>query len=344
MITQVAARPGKPKPADNATVVALCGGVGGVKLAQGLYQVLPPGTLTVVANTGDDFQHLGLHISPDLDTVLYTLGGRADRERGWGRANESWNFMAALGEIGGEQWFNIGDLDLAMHVQRTHWLQSGKPLSAFAQHVADQFGIDAHIAPMTDDAVETWVSTNKGLMPFQDYFVKERCEPEVKAVHFEAAANARIPAMVQDALRDPRLQAIVICPSNPYLSIDPILAIPGMRTMIAEADRPVIAVSPIIGGSAVKGPAAKIMYELAIPQSWTSIARHYAGLAHGLLIDHSDHLGDENYPLMVESAAILMKTLEDRRRLAETVLAFAAQLRTRKSDAGAPPPELSHRI
>jgi len=337
------AAPVTAKPVD-ATVVALCGGVGGAKLAHGLYQVLPPGALTVVTNTGDDFQHLGLHISPDLDTVLYTLGGRADMTRGWGRANDSWNFMAALGEIGGEQWFNIGDLDLALHVQRTHWLQSGKPLSAFVQHVADRFGIAARIAPMTDDMVTTWISTKKGLMPFQHYFVKERCEPAVKGVHFEAAAEARVPPAVQAALRDPRLQAIVICPSNPYLSIDPILTIPGMRALIAGAACPVVAVSPIIRGEAVKGPAAKIMYELAIAPSWTSIARHYAGLAHGLLIDQGDHLGDDNYPLMIESAAILMKTLDDRRRLAETVLAFAMQLRAGRLDAGASPPEFSHGI
>jgi LPPG:FO 2-phospho-L-lactate transferase len=334
MITQVLACPVEAKPVD-ATVVALCGGVGGAKLAQGLYQALPPGALTVVANTGDDFQHLGLHISPDLDTVLYTLGGRADRERGWGRANETWHFMEALGEIGGEEWFNVGDLDLAMHVQRTHWLREGKSLSAFAQHVAEQFGIAARIAPMTDDSVATWLTTEKGRMPFQHYFVKERCEPKVSAVHFDGAGEAGIPPAVQTALRDPRLQAIVICPSNPYLSVDPILAVPGMRRLIAEADRPVVAVSPIIRGQAVKGPAAKIMFELAIPPSWTSIARHYAGLAHGLLIDRDDHSADEDYPLMVESAPILMKTLEDRRRLAETVMAFAAQLRTGKLDAGA---------
>jgi LPPG:FO 2-phospho-L-lactate transferase len=181
-------------------------------------------------------------------------------------------------------------------------------------------------------------------MPFQHYFVKERCEPAVTAVHFEAAAHASVPQAVQDALRDPRLAAIVICPSNPYLSIDPILAIPGMRALIAEADRPVIAVSPIIGGDAVKGPAAKIMSELAIAPSWASIAEHYAGLAHALLIDTSDHSDNEIYPLLVESAPILMKTLEDRRHLADTVLALAAKLRAAKVDAGVSPPERTHRM
>jgi LPPG:FO 2-phospho-L-lactate transferase len=306
--------------------------------------MLAPNRLTVVANTGDDFQHLGLHISPDLDTVLYTLGGRADPERGWGRADETWNFMGALAEIGGDEWFNVGDRDLAMHVERSHWLQwRRKPLSAFAEHVAARFGIAARIAPMSDDPVATWISTEKGLMPFQHYFVRERCEPVVKAVHFEAAAHACVPPAVQDALRDPRLAAIIICPSNPYLSIDPILAIPAMRELIAEADRPVIAVSPIIGGGAVKGPAAKIMYELAIAPSWTSIARHYAGLADALLIDTSDQIGADNYPLLVESAPILMKSLEDRRRLADTVLALAVKLRAAKAGMRVSPAVRTHR-
>lgn len=324
-----------PVSPASGTVVALCGGVGGAKLAHGLYQILPPGALTVIVNTADDFQHLSLHISPDLDTVLYTLGQRADLERGWGRADESWRFMSALDDIGGEQWFNIGDLDLAMHVERTHWLQWRKTLSAFAEHVAARFGICANIVPMTDDIVSTWVSTNDGLMPFQQYFVKEHCEPEVNDIHFEGIEHARPSLKAQMALSDPRLKAIIICPSNPYLSIDPMLAIPGMRDLISKAPCPIVAVSPIIGGKAIKGPTAKIMKELGFIPNWGRIAYHYEGLAQGLLIDEGEELGEENYPLMVEIAPILMKTLADRVRLAENVLEFSQRLAAEKSKLGA---------
>jgi LPPG:FO 2-phospho-L-lactate transferase len=321
------------------TVVALCGGVGGAKLAHGLYDVLEPGALSVVVNTADDFQHLSLQISPDLDTVLYTLSGRSDMERGWGRRDESWLFMEMLGEIGGDQWFRIGDRDIAMHVARTHWLQWGKPLSAFAQHVAQKFDIAAQIIPMTDDTVATWVSTGDGLMPFQHYFVKERCEPHVKGIHFEGAAQAKPPLSVLATLADPRLSAIIICPSNPYLSIDPILAIPGMREAIIAADCPVVAVSPIISGQAVKGPTAKIMTELGFHPSWETVAQHYQGLADGIIIHETDrHPGEMNFPLMVETAPILMTTLEDRRRLGQTVLAFAESLRGRTRGSGSPSP------
>jgi LPPG:FO 2-phospho-L-lactate transferase len=313
------------------TVVALCGGIGGAKLAHGLYQALDAGALSVIVNTGDDFQHLSLQISPDLDTVLYTLGGRSDMERGWGRADETWQFMEALAEIGGDQWFNIGDADIAMHVWRTHWLQWGKTLSTFAQHVAKHFDIDANIIPMTDDTVSTWISTADGLMPFQHYFVKERCEPELKGIHFEGAAQAKPPIGAVAALSDPRLAAIIICPSNPYLSIDPILAIPGMKDAILAAPCPVVAVSPIISGQAVKGPTAKIMTELGFHPSWETVARHYDGLIDGILIDEgepSSTTGDSR--LSVESAPILMKSLEDRRRLGQTVLAFAHSLQDKK--------------
>jgi LPPG:FO 2-phospho-L-lactate transferase len=315
-------------PKAEKTYVALCGGVGGAKLAHGLYQVLEPNALSVIVNTADDFQHLSLQISPDLDTVLYTLGGRSDIERGWGRRDETWNFMAALKELDSELWFQIGDRDIAMHVARTHWLQWGKPLSAFAAHVAQRFGIAANIIPMTDDTVATWISTGDGLMPFQHYFVKERCEPKVMGIHFEGAAQAKACLCAQAVLKDPRLSAIIICPSNPYLSIDPILSVPGMREAVLDATCPIVAVSPIISGQAVKGPAAKIMTELGYHPSWESVARHYAGLADGILIDESETTHAEvNFPLVVETASILMKTIEDRRRLGQTVLSFIERLR-----------------
>jgi LPPG:FO 2-phospho-L-lactate transferase len=329
MSATVTTFPKLPRP--EKTIVALCGGIGGAKLAYGLYQILGPGALTVIVNTGDDFQHLSLQISPDLDTVLYTLGGLSDMDRGWGRAGETWHFMEALAEIGGEQWFNIGDRDMAMHVARTHWLQWGKPLSGFAEKVAQSFGIAANIVPMTDDTVSTWISTEGGLMPFQHYFVKERCEPAMKGVHFEGAGQAKPPLGALAALSDSRLGAVIICPSNPYLSIDPILSIPGMRDAVLAANCPVAAVSPIISGQAVKGPAAKIMTELGVHPSWETVARHYEGLADGILIDESEPLdGRANYPLSVETAPIVMKSLEDRRRLGHTVLAFAERLRGRR--------------
>jgi LPPG:FO 2-phospho-L-lactate transferase len=326
MMATVTPFPREPKA--EKTYVALCGGVGGAKLAHGLYAALPPGALSVIVNTADDFQHLGLQISPDLDTVLYTLGGRSDMERGWGREDETWNFMAALEEIGSELWFQIGDRDIAIHVARTHWLQWGKPLSGFAAHVAKRFNIAANIIPMTDDTVATWISTGDGLMPFQHYFVKERCEPRLKGIHFEGAAQAKPAVNALAALADPRLRAIIICPSNPYLSIDPILSVPGMRDAIVAAGCPVVAVSPIISGNALKGPAAKIMTELGYHASWETVARHYTGLAHGMLIDKSERTrGQDDFNLMVETASIVMKLLDDRRMLGQTVLNFAERLR-----------------
>jgi LPPG:FO 2-phospho-L-lactate transferase len=321
------------------TVVALCGGIGGAKLAHGLYQALGPDALTVIVNTGDDFQHLSLQISPDIDTVLYTLGGRADMERGWGRADETWRFMAALAEIGGEQWFQIGDSDIAMHIARTHWLQWGKPLSAFVSQIAEKFEIAARVIPMADDTVSTWIATGDGLMPFQHYFVKERCAPAISGIHFEGAAQAKPTPCALAALADPRLAAVIICPSNPYLSIDPILSIPGMKDAVLAAGCPVIAVSPIISGQAVKGPAAKIMTELGFHPSWETVADHYHGFAHGILIDESEQVsGKINFAQVVETAPIIMKTLEDRRRLGHTVMDFAERLRSAKNEPSALPP------
>jgi LPPG:FO 2-phospho-L-lactate transferase len=307
-------------------VVAICGGIGGAKLALGLSRILPAGDLTVVVNTGDDFEHLGLHISPDLDTVLYTLSGLADRERGWGRGDETWNFMAALGELGGETWFNLGDRDLALHVARTEWLRGGGSLSDFAQTIADALGIAARIVPMSDDPVRTMVDTNEGELAFQRYFVGRRCEPAVTAIRFAGAETARPASSFLAALADSDLAAVLVCPSNPWLSIDPILAVPGVRSAVETARAPVVAVSPLIGGKAVKGPTAKIMGELGIPATSASIAAHYAGLMDGLVVDSGDAAEAGSLPIPVRDVPTLMQSLADRERLARDVLAFAADL------------------
>lgn len=306
--------------------MALCGGVGGAKLALGLYRVLGPDALTVVVNTGDDFDHVGLHVSPDLDTVLYTLSGRANPERGWGRTDESWNFMAALSELGGEDWFRLGDRDLALHVLRTQWLKDGKPLSGFIAEVALRLGIRACIVPMSDDPVRTIVDTTEGVLPFQRYFVERRCEPILRKVSFDGASEARAAEEAVGALSSPNIEAIVVCPSNPYLSVDPILAVPGLRSALAGASAPVVAVSPIIGGRAVKGPTAKIMAELGLESTSAVIADHYRGLIGGLVIDEADWADVPGIGVAVEIAPTLMRDLDDRDNLARRVLDFARRL------------------
>jgi LPPG:FO 2-phospho-L-lactate transferase len=305
-------------------VVALCGGVGGAKLALGLYRVLEPGQLSVIVNTGDDFDHLGLHISPDLDTVLYTLAGIADRERGWGRAEETWNFMEALRGVGGETWFQLGDRDLAMHITRTKWLREGGTLSNFVSQTARALGISARILPMSDDPVRTIVETPEGDLPFQHYFVRSRCEPAVKNIRFDHAPKVAPVHGVLNLLSRPDLRAIVICPSNPYLSVDPILAVPGIRGTLSNA-APVIAVSPIMGGHAVKGPTAKIMRELGIVVKAEAIAAHYRGLIDALVIDEADAADQTKNDVPIMRTRTMMKTLEDRDQLARDVLSFAGQ-------------------
>ena len=322
-------RPATPNgPAS--TILALCGGIGGAKLALGLYHTLPPGQLVVAVNTADDFEHLGFNISPDLDTVLYTLAGIADPDRGWGRAQESWNFMTALAQLGGETWFQLGDRDLAVHVERSRLLRDGKSLSDFAVHAARRFGIHAHILPMTDDRVRTILITAEGELPFQRYFVERRCAPAVRGLRFEGAANARPTAKLLETLAGAQLQAIVICPSNPYLSVDPLLAMPAMRTALARSAAPVIAVSPIIGGQVVKGPTAKIMTELGIPVTTQSIAEHYRWLIDGLVIDEADEADAAGLDMPVLATPTLMRDLADRKRLAREVIAFAEKIESRR--------------
>jgi LPPG:FO 2-phospho-L-lactate transferase len=304
--------------------VALCGGIGGAKLALGLNRLLGK-NLTVVVNTGDDFEHIGLHISPDIDTVIYTLAGLSDPDRGWGRANESWNFMQALAEMGGETWFQLGDRDLAMHIERTRALRSGVSLTDFTARIAGRLKIAPAILPMTDDRVETIVVTEEGPLSFQRYFVGLQCKPVVRRLEFKNAENAAASSAVLSALRDPDLVAVIICPSNPYLSIDPILAIPGIRRALDEIKAPIIAVSPLIGGQAVKGPTAKIMAEIGLPADSGTIARHYPFLK-GLIVDKVDRSEAREIGLPVHAASTLMRSVADRDRLAGECLHFAAQL------------------
>jgi len=319
-------------------VIALCGGVGGAKMAFGLTRVLAKDDLTLVVNTGDDFEHLGLAVSPDIDTVLYTLADLADRVRGWGLAGETWNFMTSLRRLGGEDWFQLGDHDLAMHVERTRRLAGGESLSQVTAHLARRLGLEHEIAPMSDQPVRTWIDTEAGTLAFQHYFVRERCAPVARAVRFEGAAQARPSPALTAALARTDLAAILICPSNPYLSIDPILAVPGVREAIRKARAPRIAVSPIVGGQAIKGPAAKLMAELGVVPGATAIAAHYAGLIDGLILDTADvdETGAvERLGVAAHVTATVMHGDEDRITLARDALAFAAALAaTRTARAG----------
>jgi LPPG:FO 2-phospho-L-lactate transferase len=316
--------------AGRESVLALCGGVGGAKLAHGLYRVLQQDELSIVVNTGDDFEHLGLHVSPDLDTVLYTLAGLADPDRGWGRAQETWEFMGAVRQLGEDTWFNLGDRDLAMHVLRTRWLREGGSLSAFTMHIAKRLGIDARVFPMTETSVQTIVVTDDGSLPFQHYFVRRRCEPAVRGIRFANVERSKPVAEFDPLLRQP-LRAIVICPSNPYLSIDPILAVPGLTAAIVSRSAPVVAVCPIIGGQAVKGPTAKIMKELGNAVTIKAIAAHYRRLIDGLVIDTSDAGDRESVDVPVLVTNTLMRSVNDRERLAREVIEFSDLLTCRSS-------------
>jgi LPPG:FO 2-phospho-L-lactate transferase len=315
-------------PTDRRPVLALSGGVGGAKLALGLARVLPPENLTVVANTGDDFDHLGLHISPDLDTLTYVLAGLDNPQTGWGRRDETWSFMTALKEIGGETWFRLGDRDLALHVERTRRLKAGETLSEITADVTRRLGIASRILPMTDDKVATRVKTREGLLDFQRYFVERQCAPQVTGFVFDGAERARPQPQVLQALRYPGLRAVVICPSNPFISIDPILALPELRAALAATAAPVIAVSPIIAGRAVKGPTAKMMAELGRSVDPLTIAAHYAGLIEGYVMDEADSRAAAMLSLPVETTRTLMQSLADREALARAVLDFADRIAT----------------
>jgi LPPG:FO 2-phospho-L-lactate transferase len=306
-------------------VVVLAGGVGGARLAFGLQRALTPEELTVVVNTGDDFEHLGLRICPDLDTVTYTLAGLANRETGWGLAGDTFEALAALERVGGPVWFRLGDRDLATHLQRTALLSQGLRLTEVTVQISTALGVAPRVLPMTDDAVATKVLTPEGELDFQDYFVRRRCEPAVNGVRFDGIEAARPSPEAAAALAD--ADGIVIAPSNPFVSVEPILALPGVREAVAS--KPAVAVSPIVGGEAIKGPAAKMLRELGQDVSAAGVARRYAGLAGGYVMDRQDtSLAGEVRALGFETvlAQTIMRSDDERESLARVCLALLARV------------------
>lgn len=317
------------------SVLAVSGGVGGAKLALGLARALDPATLAVLVNTGDDFTHLGLRICPDLDTVLYTLAGVVNPQQGWGRADESFGFMDELRRQGGPDWFLLGDRDLVLHVERTRRLGAGETLTQITADFATRFAVPTRLLPMTDAPVATLLDTDAGSLEFQHYFVRLRALPKVHRLHYSGATQARPTEELLTILRSKSLEAIILCPSNPFLSVDPILAVPGVRVALRAAGVPIVAISPLVGGRAVKGPTAKIMQELGIETTALAIALHYQGLIDGLLVDERDAgvelagsraLDFARLGIAVGTARTLMRTLEDREQLGRAALDFAMQL------------------
>ena len=310
----------------SGSVVVLSGGVGGAKLALGLSRVLTDEQLTVIGNTGDDFEHLGLAISPDLDTLMYTLAGEINPETGWGMDHETWSFLDALEKLGGETWFRLGDRDLATHIERTRRLAEGESLSEITRDFCNKMKVSTKILPMSDDTVRTQVQTDRGQLDFQHYFVRDRAIPKVIGLDYVGASAVEPCLEVLEVLRKTDLAAIIIAPSNPYLSIDPILAIPAIDAAIRATNAPIIAVSPIVQGMAIKGPTAKIMAELGIEPSAGNIARHYGDLIDGFILDATDGTMAEQIEsadLKVTSCDTIMRSLEDKIRVANLSLDFA---------------------
>lgn len=304
-------------------IVALAGGVGGAKLAHGLAQVLPPEDLTVIVNTGDDFEHYGLYICPDLDTVCYTLAGIANPETGWGRANETWNAIENSAKLGGLDWFKLGDKDLGTHLERTRRLEEGYSLSQITRDFCKAWGIQHTVLPMSDKPVRTFVETEEGELAFQEYFVHRRCEPRVKGFWFDGVEQAEPVRGAREAIQ--AADAVIICPSNPWVSIDPILRVLSPLLSGERSGVRSVAVSPIIGGQAVKGPAAKMYRELGIEPSALAVAKHYQGLVTDFVLDHIDEQLNESVKGLSMRTYVtntLMKSHEDRKRLATDLLKF----------------------
>jgi len=300
-------------------IIALAGGVGGAKLAHGLAQILPPEDLTVIVNTGDDFEHYGLYISPDLDTVCYTLAGLANPETGWGRVDETWGAIENAKQLGGPGWFNLGDQDLGTHLERTRRMKAGQTLSQITHAFCKAWGVEPTVLPMSDQPVRTIVETDEGNLAFQEYFVHRKCEPKVRGFRFEGVEIADAAPGTIIALE--AADAVVICPSNPWVSIDPILKVIQLRSMV-ERPSSIVAVSPIIGGQAVKGPAAKMYVELGIQPSALAVAEHYRGLLSGFVLDRVDEGFANQIDIPVLTTDTLMNHLTKRAQLAEDVLHF----------------------
>ena len=303
-------------------ILALTGGVGGAKLALGLSQVLGPDEVLFMVNTGDDFEHLGLHISPDIDSLTYALAQENNQELGWGRAGETWQFIETLGALGGDDWFRLGDKDMALHTRRTQLIRAGATLTEATRAICSAMGIEHTVAPMSDDPVRTIVHSDQGPLAFQHYFVRDRCEPAVTGFEFQGLDQARLNPVIETWLSD--CDGVIVCPSNPYVSVDPLLQLPGFRARLDAL--PVIAVSPIVGGIAIKGPAAKMMAELQVPATASAVAAHYEGLIDGFVMDETD--ADEAKGLKIPTIVTntIMVTLADRVALARDVLAMLQAL------------------
>lgn len=310
--------------------IAISGGVGGAKLCLGFAHSLGADEIAFIVNTGDDFEHLGLHVAPDLDTLMYTLSGLSNPETGWGRQGESWHFIDALGELGGETWFKLGDRDLATHVLRSQMLRAGSRLTEVTAVLAKELGIKHAMLPMSDDPVRTIVHTDTGRLSFQHYFVRDRCEPRVTGFEFDGSAQARLSPEVRRWSEDPALAGIFICPSNPFVSVDPILAVPELGEWLRATPLPVVAVSPIVGGEAIKGPTAKMMRELALPSAADAVARHYRDIIDGFVIDQRDATLESRIAglgLETTVAQTVMVTLDDRIELAHAAIEFLRRIK-----------------
>lgn len=304
-------------------LLVLTGGVGGAKLSLGFAKLLPTSDVTFLVNTGDDFEHLDLPISPDIDTLVYTLAGLANPDTGWGHVDDTWNFMSALETLGAETWFRLGDRDLAIHIRRRQLLNSGHSLTAATRCIARSLGVFHDVLPMCDEPVRTVVLTRDGPLPFQHYFVRDRCEPAVTGFRFDGSERAKPNEEIDFATYD----AVVIAPSNPFVSIQPILSVPGFEKQIASNQIPVVAVSPIVGNRALKGPTAKMMKELGIPSSSIEVAKYYRHLLTGFVLDQTDRDAQaaiQQLGMKCDVQQTVMVSLADRIDLARSVLSFIA--------------------